>query len=103
MGKNGFLTSAAAGEDVDQEGSALEEQYEKLFPKIGRDFIFREDFEDIMQQILLIVDPLGLTPIDFSADGLARRRAREYKAFLDQDQDGSEVYKDLINLDDDDA
>lgn len=96
-----FLKKAARGEDSVDEGAALEEQYMKLFPKIGRDFVHREDLENILRQVMFILDPLGLSPIDTSDDSEARGRAQEYQAFLDNDQKGSDVYRDLINLDED--
>lgn len=96
----GFLTKSAKGEDTGQsEGSQLEEQYEKLFPKIGRDFVSRRDLENFLQRLLLIIDPFGLTPISFE-DGEARALALEYKILLDAGKDGSKFYRDLINLDD---
>lgn len=79
----------------------LEEQYEKIFPKIGRDFVYREDLEQILSEILLRVDPLGTFGIDLSYNLGARRKALEYKELLDSGRDGSEIYRDLIDLDDD--
>ncbi len=96
----GFLTKAAKKEDRSSSDSDMEEQYERLFPKMGRDFLHRKDFENIMRQILFLVDPLGLAPINFADDSEARKRALEYKQFLDDQKNGSEVYKDLIKLDD---
>lgn len=97
-----FLKRAARGQDSGSESSALEEQYMKLFPKIGRDFVHREDLEDMLRQIMFILDPLSLQDINLSDDSEARARAEEYKVFLDQNKKGSDVYKDIINLDEDD-
>ena len=97
----GFLTKAAREEDSSEESDQLEEQYMKLFPKIGRDFVHKEDLVIILRQLTLLVDPLGLSPIDFEDDSEARQRAKEYKAYLDEDKKGSDVYKDLIKLDED--
>ena len=96
----GFLTKAAKKEDRSSSGSDLEEQYERLFAKMGRDFLHRKDFENIMRQLLSVIDPFGLAPIALDDDSEARKRAQEYKQFLDDQRDGSEVYKDLIKLDD---
>jgi len=97
----GFLKKAAREEDSSDEGSQLEEQYMKLFPKMGRDFVHKEDLAVILRQIMFLLDPLDLSPVDLDDDSEARQRAREYKSFLDDDKDGSEVYKDLINLEED--
>ena len=98
----GFLTKAAREEDSTDEGGQLEEQYMKLFPKMGRDFVHREDFVVIIRQVLAIVDPAGLNPVNLDDDSEARERAKEYKAYIDEDKKGSDVYKDLIKLDEDD-
>lgn len=100
MKKNNFLTKAAKGEDSD-DGSQLEEQYERLFAKIGRDFVHRDDFFNIMQQVLALIDPVGLNMIDVGARGRAEYRAYEYKQFLEEGRDGSTVYKDLVDLSED--
>lgn len=97
----GFLKRASKKEDSDTESSQLEEQYERLFPKIGRDFVHKQDLERLLQHIFGLIDPLGLNPIDLLDDSAARQRALEYKNFLDDEYDGSLTYKDLIDLDDD--
>lgn len=98
--KGGFLRRASAEEESD-EGAGLEEQYEKMFPKIGRDFVYREDLYRVLGSIMAILDPLGNNPVDFGSDQEAKKRAREYKAVLESGKDGSKKFKDLINLDDD--
>lgn len=95
-----FLIKAARKEDPRPSSSDAEESYERMFPKIGRDFVHRKDFENIIRQILYLIDPLGINPISLDDDSEARKRALEYKQFLDDQRDGSEVYPDLINLDD---
>lgn len=95
----GFLTRAAKEEEPGR-GGDNEELYEKLFPKIGRDFVYKEDLERMLQSIMLVLDPLGVNPVDFQSDTAARKRALEYKAVLESGEDGSKRYRDLINLDD---
>lgn len=97
-----FLTNAAQKKDKVSQDDDLEEQYERLFPKMGRDFVHRDDLQNLLQTIMSIIDPLGLVPLDFLDDTEARKRALEYKGFLDDQKNGSEVYKDLIKLEDDD-
>lgn len=98
----GFLTKAAREEDAADEGGQLEQSYLKMFPKIGRDFVHKEDLISILQQVMDQLDPEGLNPINLSDDSGARDRAKEYKAFIDQNKDGSKVYRDLIKLEEDD-
>lgn len=98
----GFLKRASRKEDNDSVASQLEEQYERLYPKIGRDFVHRKDLEKLLAGILSIIDPMRLNPFDLLDDTEARQRALEYKSFLDRDFDGSKIYKDLIKLDEDD-
>jgi hypothetical protein len=96
----GFLKRAAREEDSSDESAQIEEQYMKLFPKIGRDFVHREDLESLIRQILFLIDPLEIIPISID-DSEARLRAAEYKHLLEEDKKGSDIYKDLINLDED--
>lgn len=97
----GFLTQAANKEDKSNSNEELEEQYERLFPKIGRDFVHRKDLENMLQQLLRLLDPNGLLNLNCADDSEARRLAVEYKNFLDDQQDGSKIYKDLIDLEED--
>ena len=97
----GMLTRAAREEDGIKESDLIEEQYMKLFPKIGRDFVHREDLIDILEQVKRLIDPLGIVPINFNADSEARGRAKEYEAFLEEGKNGCDIYKDLIDLSED--
>lgn len=99
----GFLERNANQDEMD-DTSQNEEQYERMFPKIGRDFIYKEDFYNAIDGIMNIIDPAGLNPLvsNVRSDAEARKRAREYKDVLDSGKDGSEIYKDLIKLDDED-
>lgn len=79
--------------------SRLEEQYMKMYMKIGRDFVHKDDFKRIIEEILdhLDIDDFEIT-LDQS-DASARQRAEEYKHFLSTSQAGSDHYPDLLNLD----
>lgn len=96
----GFITKAARDEDSSDESGQLEEQYMKLYPKIGRDFVHQEDLKALVEQIMTLLDPLGVSPVILD-DSEARERAFEYKALLDSDKKGCDLYKDLINLEED--
>jgi hypothetical protein len=94
----GFLTKAAT-EEEESPAAGLEEQYERMFGAIGRDFITRGDFITIMRRMMLFIDPHGQFPVDFSEQSWAVAKAVEYKAVLDSGKDGSKLYKNLIDLD----
>jgi len=93
--------------DVEEEQSSnksnksLEKLYERLFMKIGRDFLHVEDFQRIMIEILEAVDPDLIEEIDFFSGDGSIQRAHEYKDFLEEGVDGSEIYSDLIILEED--
>lgn len=98
----GFLKSAMDGEEpeFEERGSRLEEKYRRLFPKMGRDFVHRDDFVRIIEQILDLVDPdrsQGIQPRD---DTAALTRALEYRELLETGQDAPGRYRDLIDLED---
>lgn len=104
----GLFKDAMRGKEIggDEDGSeenkkSSEEKYMKLFMKIGRDFVHKDDIIIILDKLLEILDPLGQSGIkgsDLVADIGAKRRAEEYKHFLENDKLGSDYYKDLIDL-----
>lgn len=95
---SGFLIRAAKGEDASSEGDQLEEQYLRLFPKIGRDFVHKDDLESFVRSLVRQLALLGVRPTSVG-DEEARRMASLYKDLLDSG--GSHDHRDLINLDDD--
>ena len=105
----GFLTKSRDGQDLEFQdensgatsGANLEKLYEKLFPKIGRDFLFKEDFQRIISELIEAINPELMNEIDFYSMGESINRAVEYRDFIDQGIDGSTIYEDLIDLSDD--
>jgi hypothetical protein len=79
--------------------SHREESYRILYPKIGRDFVDREDFINIIRQILSIVDPNGLHNINIEDDSFAILKAIEYKESIESGEINKASYIDLIDLD----
>lgn len=84
-----------------QSKASLEKLYERLFMKIGRDFLHVEDFQRIMIEILEAVDPSLIEDIDFFSNENALEKAEEYSNFLEENINGSDIYKDLIVLEED--
>lgn len=96
----GLLSQAAAETDIDDSAEVLEEQYMRMYPKIGRDFVHQEDLAEILIGIIRLLKPELLPLISVRSDGEARKRAEEYKNLLDSNKLGNNIYKDLIDLDD---
>jgi len=92
----GILKDHAEGKGIDHENDPerLEEQYQKMFMKIGRDFVHQKDFDSVVEQILQILAAVipGLgTLIDnaFATGSLsgARSVASTYKKALEEGED----------------
>jgi ribosomal protein L23 len=84
--RSGFLERQVNEEEIDASRDA-EEQYERLFPKIARDFVYKQDLEELVDR-----------PVN---DVEARRRALQYKEVIDSGRDGSKIFKDVIRIEDD--
>jgi hypothetical protein len=93
----GFLTEAARGDDDSDPEEGKEEMYMELFPKIGRDFVHREDLKIILIGLLTELNLQGI--IDIENDSGARERAREYLELLNRGEAGSDTYPDLVSTD----
>lgn len=92
-----FLKRNINQEDPDEE-EELEEQYKKLFKKIGRDFVTRDDLKTIISLIMELIDPLNVMGLDID-DSEARSLAERYENLLKKGKDGGESYRDLIKPD----
>jgi hypothetical protein len=84
-------------DEASQENNQREEDYEKLFPKIGRDFVTREDLADILAKVISAVPGLQVEVGNAKAVALAT----EYKNNLEKGQSDRKKYedKDLVKLD----
>ena len=72
-----------------------EEDYEKMFAKIGREFIHIDDFNAWLAILRLSLAPLGviIPPI---TNARAISRANEYKKNIEQGKDSK--YEDLVDM-----
>ena len=79
----------------------VEEKYEKMFAKIGRDFLYREDFIAIMEALFRHLEDEGISVpgLNLDMDILARSKAVEYKDVIQSGDDGTKIYNDLIDMD----
>lgn len=85
----------ASFNDEDQQ---LEEQYEKLFKKIARDFVFKEDLisslNNLTSAINLLNSNFNLINVASSEEG-AIKKAAEYEANLKKRKKDRTQYKDI--------
>ena len=86
----------------------IEEMYEKLFPKIARDFVFTEDLQTVLVQLQEIISmfstSIGLpASLSVSTDPVrALAKGLIYKEVIEGGKDGSKIFKDLLCIDDED-
>ena len=104
----GLISSSLKGEtpDIENDPQKKEEDYERLFMKIGRDFVHRDDLTRIFNQFtarLALTNPLIALAFaddapDASQNSGAMAQAAIYKSILDRGEDGSKRFEDLIDL-----
>ena len=93
----GFYTNIKKEEDseVEKEDNALEEQYQKMYKKIARDFVHLKDFQEIMLRIIE-----NKSFVFALANALKRENAintaLEYKKNLETSKNNRKKYKDII-------
>ena len=100
----GFLRDMEDGKEDDfddNEGPKLEQKYMRLFMKIGRDFVHREDLVSILTELIEAIDPDLLDNINLYSSAGADDRAHEYRDYIDSNSSGSDAYPDLIDLSED--
>ena len=92
-------------EDEENDPAALEEKYEKLFMKAGRDFVHIDDFIRVVENIMMILEDAGLVDqgedVGEHSNAGAMSKAVEYKQVIDSGDDGSKIYEDLITINED--
>lgn len=108
----GLLKDQFEGKEPDQEQDPekMEEDYQKLFMKIGRDFVHRDDFERAMDALVealtITLPPLGIvlksSPIPFRSISGARDRAVVYKNALEEGDTGHFAQFDLEQVEEED-
>ena len=100
----GFLRDFDDGKEDDfdeNEGPALEERYMRMFMKMGRDFVHKDDLASILIEIINEIDPDILNTVDLYSNVSVEDRAQEYRDFINTGRDGSKIYSDLIDLSED--
>jgi hypothetical protein len=101
-----FLSNLNKGETLDSasDDTVNEEQYQKLFKKIARDFLTKEDFRQILSEVLsqlAVSNPTALISISSSLSSLddqnaAKSIAIEYEKNINTASNKKKKYKDII-------
>lgn len=101
-----FFRSIQNGSNsVFSENRRLEQEYEKLFKKIARDFVTREDLEVILADFVELLfesneefrEGFENNPIDFKRKEKALALAREYSNNLNLPTFARRQYKDITD------
>ena len=93
-----FFKKLKNDEDTDfSEEKALEEDYQKMFKKIARDFLTREDFKYIIIEILNEVLIEDRDVLDTQTNAFLK--AKEYENNLEKSSDKRKKYVDVDSLD----
>ena len=89
----------------EQQKQGLEEQYERMHPKMARDFVSREDFEDVLVLLNLALSALAaqsgaVLPVKLTLSNTkAMAKSILYKQVVESGKDGSKLFKDLVEID----
>jgi len=91
-----FLNKLSKGETLEsaKEDNILEEQYEKLFKKIARDFVTKEDLKDMMLEMLSLLSVTNASSV-LDNEQNAIKLANEYEANLKKSSSNRKKYKDI--------
>ena len=86
-----------------EQKQGLEEQYERMFPKIARDFVVKEDLDELLLQLLIALQTLnGGMPLPLNlrlGNARAMSKAVQYKDVIETGKDGTKLFVDLIQID----
>jgi dTDP-D-glucose 4,6-dehydratase len=101
----GFLKDEMDGKTPDEEENkdpkALEETYQRLYMKIGRDFVHVDDLAEIIESIIKIIDPNEQHNIQIKQNSAVMTRAVFYKDLIDSGESERMQAFDLIDLTED--
>lgn len=91
-----FLNKLSKGETLEsaKEDNILEEQYEKMFKKIARDFVTKDDLKDMMLEMLSLLSVANASSI-LDNEQNAIKLANEYEANLKKSSSNRKKYKDV--------
>jgi len=77
-----------------------EEEYEKKYGKMGRDFVHIDDLNAWIDKMRIVLGPLGLAIPPISQDR-AIARGLQYRNVVESGEDGSKKFTDLVIIEQD--
>ena len=84
-----------------QQNSQKEEDYERMFAKMGRDFVHIDDLNSWIDKLRAILGPAGLALPPIS-NNQAISRGNHYKEIVENGEDGTSYYDDIVDFNDED-
>ena len=85
-----------------QQKQGLEETYERIYPKIARDFVTIDDLQALINELKVLVSVLGLPMPNLRVKNVnAMAQALLYKSTVEEGRDGTKLFKDLVEIDND--
>lgn len=104
--------SEGKGPDPENDPEKLEKDYEKMYMKIGRDFLHKEDFVMIMEDFIsrlqaafpLLYATFSEQSVPLRNNTNALMQALIYKEYIEEEKDGVEAFAplDLAKIEEDD-
>jgi len=102
----GLMKDTANGEEPDQENDPekLEGEYERMYMKIGRDFVHREDLAAILNEFKTkLLQALPTTAVTLSTINVRRKsnalaQAAIYKEYVENEKDGVKDFAEPFDL-----
>ena len=88
------------GQDKQQD-SQKEEDYERMYAKMARDFVHIDDLKDFIDKLRIAIGPAGLALPGLTNDQ-AISRGLDYKEIVENGEDGTAHYSDIVTFDDGD-
>ena len=95
------MDGKAPTEDDNKDPKALEETYQRLYMKMGRDFIHVDDFFEVIENIIEIIDPDKSHNIQARMNSGVMTKAAFYKKLIDSGDSADMQPFDLIDLTED--
>jgi len=74
-----------------------EETYEREYPRMGRDFVHVGDLRVWIAKVQTLLTPLGIILPPLGIDK-AISRGLEYKKVIEEGQDGSKIFKNIVEI-----
>ena len=81
-----------------RQNNQREEDYERMYAKMGRDFVHIDDLRAWIEKIRAVLAPLGI-PLPALTSERSLSQANEYKENIENGDTRHGKYKDLVEID----